>query len=110
MKFATSVAFLFRIATALAAPTLLRQENPSGGLAASLAADNSVPSDTDPEPAAGPPSWRLDCGSPGTTSLCSASNSGAHCDPITGSLTIILEGTCGACKCVSSDQCTGRCG
>ncbi|KAI8960795.1 hypothetical protein F5Y11DRAFT_349114 [Daldinia sp. FL1419] len=46
-------------------------------------------------------SWRLDCGSPGTTALCSASNSGAHCDPVSGDLTIILAGTCGACKCMT---------
>ncbi|KAI1470526.1 uncharacterized protein F4812DRAFT_417988 [Daldinia caldariorum] len=58
----------------------------------------------------GPASWRLDCGSPGTTALCSASNSGAHCDPVSGELTIILAGTCGACKCVSADQCSRGCG
>ncbi|KAI1660706.1 hypothetical protein F4813DRAFT_348082 [Daldinia decipiens] len=64
-----------------------------------------------PTPAdAAPASWRLDCGSPGTTALCSASNSGAHCDPVSGDLTIILAGTCGACKCVSADQCSRGCG
>ncbi|KAI4859848.1 hypothetical protein F4820DRAFT_453487 [Hypoxylon rubiginosum] len=57
-----------------------------------------------------PASWRLDCGSPGTTALCSASNSGAHCDPVSGDLTIILAGTCAACKCVSGDQCSRGCG
>ncbi|KAI1410248.1 hypothetical protein F5Y13DRAFT_192433 [Hypoxylon sp. FL1857] len=57
-----------------------------------------------------PASWRLDCGSPGTTALCSASNSGAHCDPVSGDLTIILAGTCSACKCVSVDQCSRGCG
>ncbi|KAI1373894.1 hypothetical protein F4677DRAFT_427567 [Hypoxylon crocopeplum] len=57
-----------------------------------------------------PAAWRLDCGSPGTTALCSASNSGAHCDPVSGDLTIILAGTCGACKCVSADSCSRGCG
>ncbi|KAI0106164.1 hypothetical protein GGR51DRAFT_559967 [Nemania sp. FL0031] len=97
MKFSTSIALFFHAAAILAAPTVSPQEAVNNG-------------DVSPEPAGGPPSWRLDCGSPGTTSLCSASNSGAHCDPITGVLTITLEGTCGACKCLSADQCTGRCG
>ncbi|XXG99388.1 hypothetical protein Hte_005725 [Hypoxylon texense] len=57
-----------------------------------------------------PASWRLDCGSPATTAMCSASNSGAHCDPVSGDLTIILAGTCGACKCVSGDTCSRGCG
>ncbi|KAI2607183.1 uncharacterized protein GGS25DRAFT_522701 [Hypoxylon fragiforme] len=57
-----------------------------------------------------PASWRLDCGSPGTTALCSASNSGAHCDPVSGDLTIILAGTCSGCRCVSADQCSRGCG
>lgn len=57
-----------------------------------------------------PASWRLDCGSPGTTAMCSASNSGAHCDPVSGDLTIILAGTCSACRCVSADQCSRGCG
>ncbi|KAI1089057.1 hypothetical protein F5B19DRAFT_495799 [Rostrohypoxylon terebratum] len=55
-------------------------------------------------------SWRLDCGSPGVTAMCSASNNGAHCDPVSGDLTIILAGTCGACKCVSEGQCSRGCG
>ncbi|KAI0161837.1 hypothetical protein GGR52DRAFT_561330 [Hypoxylon sp. FL1284] len=57
-----------------------------------------------------PAAWRLDCGAPAVTALCSASNSGAHCDPVSGDLTIILAGTCGACRCVSADQCTRGCG
>ncbi|KAI0888761.1 uncharacterized protein GGS22DRAFT_152300 [Annulohypoxylon maeteangense] len=57
-----------------------------------------------------PASWRLDCGSPGITAMCSASNNGAHCDPVSGDLTIILAGTCGACKCVSEGQCSRGCG
>ncbi|KAI1386072.1 uncharacterized protein F4822DRAFT_408858, partial [Hypoxylon trugodes] len=57
-----------------------------------------------------PASWRLDCGSPGTTAMCSASNSGAHCDPVSGDLTIILAGTCSACRCLSVDQCSRGCG
>ncbi|KAI1133721.1 hypothetical protein F5Y10DRAFT_228407 [Nemania abortiva] len=100
MKFTAALAFLLHTAAVLAAPTISPQEAVNGGL----------PSDVTPDPAGGPPSWRLDCGSPGTTSLCSAANSGAHCDPITGVLTITLQGTCGACKCLSADQCTGRCG
>ncbi|KAI1453389.1 hypothetical protein F4805DRAFT_443623, partial [Annulohypoxylon moriforme] len=59
---------------------------------------------------AAPASWRLDCGSPGITAMCSASNNGAHCDPVSGDLTIILAGTCGACKCVSEGQCSRGCG
>ncbi|KAI0542949.1 hypothetical protein GGR58DRAFT_3097 [Xylaria digitata] len=109
MKFATPIAFLLHVAAVLTAPTLLSQEDAPVSVAADFAITDA--GDTNPpDPSAGPPSWRLDCGSPGTTSLCSASNSGARCDPITGSLTIILEGTCGACKCIVNDQCTGRCG
>ncbi|KAI0458755.1 hypothetical protein F5B21DRAFT_459315 [Xylaria acuta] len=104
MKSATPLAFLLQAITALAAPAVSPQEGTN------LAADAGLPGDATPDPAGGPPSWRLDCGSPGTTNMCSASNSGAHCDPITGALTIILEGTCGGCKCISTDQCTGRCG
>ncbi|KAK5628414.1 hypothetical protein RRF57_004129 [Xylaria bambusicola] len=110
MKFATSVAFLFHTVATVAAPTVLLQENSIADLATSPAANDVVSGDASPEPAGGPPAWRLDCGSPGTTSLCSAANSGAHCDPITGALTITLAGTCGACKCITIDQCTGRCG
>ncbi|KAI0525882.1 betaine aldehyde dehydrogenase [Xylaria bambusicola] len=110
MKFAASVVFLFHAVTTIAAPTVLLQENSPAELATSLAANDVVSGDANPTPAGGPPAWRLDCGSPGTTSLCSAANSGAHCDPITGSLTITLAGTCGACKCITVDQCTGRCG
>ncbi|KAF2971048.1 hypothetical protein GQX73_g2443 [Xylaria multiplex] len=98
MKFATPVAILLHVATVLTAPTLSSQRDAPVGDASGLAITDA--GDTNPDPSAGPPSWRLDCGSPGTTSLCSASNSGARCDPITGSLTIILEGTCGACKCI----------
>ncbi|KAI1211109.1 uncharacterized protein F4807DRAFT_459340 [Annulohypoxylon truncatum] len=57
-----------------------------------------------------PRSWRLDCGSPGVTAMCSASNNGAHCDPVSGELTIILAGTCGACKCVTEGECSRGCG
>ncbi|KAI1369683.1 hypothetical protein F5Y08DRAFT_334609 [Xylaria arbuscula] len=103
MKSATPVAFLLHAVVAIAAPIASLQ-------AASPVTSNVMPVDASPEPVAGPPSWRLDCGAPGITSLCSASNSGAHCDPITGALTIILAGTCGACKCIAVDQCTGRCG
>ncbi|KAI3337668.1 hypothetical protein F4824DRAFT_99626 [Ustulina deusta] len=109
MKFATPIAFLLHVASIVAAPTVLLQGDVPLGLATSPTANSGRIGDVNPESAAGPPSWRLDCGAPGTTSLCSASNSGAHCDPITGSLTITLEGTCGACRCVSIDQCTGRC-
>ncbi|KAI0548754.1 hypothetical protein F4679DRAFT_291233 [Xylaria curta] len=104
MKFAYPLTFLLRAIAAVAAPAASFQENTN------LAVNADVPDDTTPDSSGGPPSWRLDCGSPGTTSMCSASNSGAHCDPITGVLTIILEGTCGGCKCISSDQCTNRCG
>ncbi|KAL7627316.1 hypothetical protein AAE478_001508 [Parahypoxylon ruwenzoriense] len=69
---------------------------------AALAVDNSQDG--------APASWRIDCGSPGTTAMCSASNSGAHCDPVSGDLTIILAGTCSACKCVTVDQCSRGCG
>ncbi|KAI0408997.1 hypothetical protein F4802DRAFT_308568 [Xylaria palmicola] len=104
MKFTIPLALILQAITALAAPAVSPQAD-------SAAAPVSVnDGDVSPEPAAGPPAWHLDCGSPGTTSMCSASNSGAHCDPITGTLTIILQGTCGGCKCISSDQCTGRCG
>ncbi|KAI1755255.1 hypothetical protein F4782DRAFT_490696 [Xylaria castorea] len=104
MKFATPLAFLLQAIATLAAPAVSLQESTN------LAANTGLPNDTTPETSGGPPSWHLDCGSPGITNMCSASNSGAHCDPITGVLTIILEGTCGGCKCISSDQCTGRCG
>ncbi|KAI5861959.1 hypothetical protein GGS23DRAFT_120718 [Durotheca rogersii] len=60
--------------------------------------------------AAAPAAWRLDCGTPGTTALCSATNSGAHCDPVSGELTIILAGTCSACRCVSVGECARACG
>ncbi|KAI3318681.1 hypothetical protein HD806DRAFT_540028 [Xylariaceae sp. AK1471] len=108
MKFTTAVASLLHAVTILAAPTILPQESAPASHGASPAVNDSQPGDADNDATAA--SWRLDCGSPGTTNMCSASNSGAHCDPITGTLTIILEGTCGACKCISSDQCTGRCG
>ncbi|KAI1306899.1 hypothetical protein F5Y03DRAFT_353462 [Xylaria venustula] len=98
MKFAIPVAFFLHVVTVVAAPTILPQDN------------DGQPGEPNPEAAASPPSWHLDCGSPGTTSLCSAQNSGAHCDPVTGALTITLAGTCGACRCLSNDQCTGRCG
>ncbi|KAH8165227.1 hypothetical protein CIB48_g3008 [Xylaria polymorpha] len=87
MKFTIPLSFLLQSITTLAAPTVSPQEETN------LAVDAGLPDDGTPGSAAGPPTWRLDCGSPGTTSLCSASNSGAHCDPITGALTIILEGT-----------------
>ncbi|KAI0427273.1 hypothetical protein F5Y09DRAFT_344835 [Xylaria sp. FL1042] len=108
MKFTTPVAFLLHVVTTVAAPTVPSQDAPVD-LATSPADNEGLPGDAVPEPA-GPPSWRLDCGSPGTTSMCSAQNSGAHCDPITGALTITLAGTCGACRCISADQCIGRCG
>ena len=110
MQFATPVAFILHAVVIVAAPTASIRENAPVGVAARSAVDDVVAGDASPEPSAGPPSWRLDCGSPGTTSLCSAANSGAHCDPITGALTITLAGTCGACKCIAVDQCTGRCG
>ncbi|KAI1327165.1 hypothetical protein F5Y16DRAFT_421150 [Xylariaceae sp. FL0255] len=34
-------------------------------------------------------SFYLDCGTPAITALCSAANSGAYCDPITGVLSIV---------------------
>ncbi|KAI1101829.1 hypothetical protein F4804DRAFT_314827 [Jackrogersella minutella] len=89
LKLTTSILFLHSAASALAAP--------KSGMSASGQAVDTV-------------SWRLDCGSPGTTALCSASNSGAHCDPVSGDLTIILAGTCSACKCVTVDQCSRGCG
>ncbi|KAI0871558.1 hypothetical protein GGS24DRAFT_503639 [Hypoxylon argillaceum] len=110
MKFATSLAFVLPATAVLAAPTVSLRDDAPADPVAIITVNDGLPSNVSPEPAGGPPSWRLDCGAPGTTSLCSASNSGAHCDPITGSLTITLEGTCGACKCISTDQCTGRCG
>ncbi|KAI0379210.1 hypothetical protein F5Y04DRAFT_282993 [Hypomontagnella monticulosa] len=84
--------------------------------AAVLAAPAPAMTSVDTNVAAGdgqggaPASWRLDCGSPGTTALCSATNSGAHCDPVSGELTIILAGTCSACRCVTGDSCSRGCG
>ncbi|KAI1350107.1 hypothetical protein F5Y01DRAFT_316057 [Xylaria sp. FL0043] len=108
MKFITPVALLLQVVTVLAVPTVLPRDDPVN-IPTIPTGNNGLPGDADPDPA-GPPSWRLDCGSPGTTSMCSAQNSGAHCDPVTGALTIILAGTCGACKCISADQCVGKCG
>ncbi|ORY64807.1 uncharacterized protein BCR38DRAFT_408573 [Pseudomassariella vexata] len=53
------------------------------------------PTYADPDATA---SFHLDCGSPSVTRMCSSSNSGAYCNPSTGSLTIYLAGTCGNCK------------
>ncbi|KAI1444210.1 hypothetical protein F5Y02DRAFT_182462 [Annulohypoxylon stygium] len=78
-----------------------------------LAAPTPTPEDvvtTSGDHEEAPASWRLDCGSPGVTAMCSASNNGAHCDPVSGELTIILAGTCGACKCLSEGQCSRGCG
>ncbi|KAI1775419.1 hypothetical protein F4818DRAFT_441515 [Hypoxylon cercidicola] len=84
----------------------------SSSLLSVLAAPVDAPTDATElgEGKGAPASWRLDCGSPATTALCMASNSGAHCDPVSGELTIILAGTCGACKCISGDQCSRGCG
>ncbi|KAI1395552.1 hypothetical protein F4819DRAFT_186793 [Hypoxylon fuscum] len=75
-----------------------------------LHAATAAPVDTSADNTNAPASWRLDCGAPSVTAMCSASNSGAHCDPVSGDLTIILAGTCGACRCVSGDQCSRGCG
>ncbi|KAI0841388.1 hypothetical protein F5Y06DRAFT_293882 [Hypoxylon sp. FL0890] len=100
MKFTTSILLTLQSA----ALTLAAPASVSSGIAAS---DNGAGAG---DGTSTPASWRLDCGSPGTTAMCSASNSGAHCDPVSGDLTIILAGTCSACKCVSVDQCSRGCG
>ncbi|KAK7957271.1 uncharacterized protein PG986_006493 [Apiospora aurea] len=53
--------------------------------------------------------YYLDCGSSMVTSMCSANNAGASCNPTTGALTINLAGSCGACKCIKNPVCTRGC-
>jgi hypothetical protein len=103
-----------QFATILAAPTLQQGQVPARQLNIDVSieemANVDINVDADGILPSAAQTYTLDCGSMAVTAMCSGANNGAHCDANTGQLTLILQGSCSACKCVKVPDCTGKCG